>query len=210
MIKYVFFDFNGTILDDVDLCLDLLNEILIKQGKKILNLSEYKEIFTFPVRKYYELAGVDFKQDSFEDLSKFFINKYQPLSFKCSCYPNVKELIKILKEKGIVVGILSASQIDNLKEQLEVLDLKDEFSFVLGLDNIYAVSKENIARDFLLNNKIVPETCLMLGDTLHDYEVAENLGMNSILFSGGHQSKNILKKAKRPIIDDLLELINYI
>ena len=30
--KYVIFDFNGTILDDVDLCLSLLNEMLNLKG----------------------------------------------------------------------------------------------------------------------------------------------------------------------------------
>ena len=42
MIKYVFFDFNGTIIDDVDLCLELLNKILKGQNKKIVNMEEYK------------------------------------------------------------------------------------------------------------------------------------------------------------------------
>ena len=66
MIKYVFFDFNGTILNDVDLCLNLLNQILAKQGHKSISLEEYKNIFTFPIKRYYELAGIDFSKDSFE------------------------------------------------------------------------------------------------------------------------------------------------
>ena len=34
-IKYIFFDFNGTLIDDVKLCLDLLNEMLedMENGK---------------------------------------------------------------------------------------------------------------------------------------------------------------------------------
>ena len=38
MKKYVIFDFNGTIIDDVDLCLVLLNEFLIDQNKPIVSL----------------------------------------------------------------------------------------------------------------------------------------------------------------------------
>ena len=59
-MKYIFLDFNGTIINDVQLCLDLLNEILRSQGKRELNIEEYKNVFTFPVKKYYEAAGVDF------------------------------------------------------------------------------------------------------------------------------------------------------
>ena len=37
MEKHIFFDFNGTIINDIDLCLDLLNQILTKQNKKNLS-----------------------------------------------------------------------------------------------------------------------------------------------------------------------------
>ena len=50
-MKYIFLDFNGTIINDVQLCLDLLNEILRSQGKRELNIEEYKNVFTFPVKK---------------------------------------------------------------------------------------------------------------------------------------------------------------
>ena len=155
MIKYVFFDFNGTILDDVSLCLDLLNQILIKQGKDKITLTKYKKIFTFPIKKYYELAGIDFNKDGFEDLSKWFIKEYQPKSFKCSCYPNLQETLKKLNEKGIICGVLSASEIKNLTEQLEELNLKDDFAFILGLNDIYARSKVEVARKFINDKNMV-------------------------------------------------------
>ena len=67
MKKYIFLDFNGTIIDDVDLCLDLLNQILENQKKEKVSKERYKDIFTFPVQKYYELAGVDFYLNSFTE-----------------------------------------------------------------------------------------------------------------------------------------------
>ena len=210
MIKYVFFDFNGTILDDVSLCLDLLNQILIKQGKDKITLTKYKKIFTFPIKKYYELAGIDFNKDSFEDLSKWFIKEYQPKSFKCSCYPNLQETLKKLNEKGIICGVLSASEIKNLTEQLEELNLKDDFAFILGLNDIYARSKVEVARKFINDNHIDPTSCLMIGDTTHDYLVSKELNMKSILFSKGHQDISILKECNVPIINDLEEILKYL
>ena len=210
MIKYVFFDFNGTILDDVDLCLNLLNKILIKQGSKPLSLEEYKHVFTFPVKKYYELAGVDFSKDSFANLSKWFIAEYQPASYKCHCYPHLKEVVEELKNRGLTVGVLSASELSNLKKQLEVLGLISEFSFILGLDNIYASSKITVAKNFIENNNINPKECLMIGDTTHDYEVSQSLGMQCILFSGGHQAVDVLVSTGAKIIASLDELIKYI
>ena len=63
MTKYVFFDFNGTIINDVDLCLDLLNEILRKQGNREIDINTYKNVFKFPIKQYYIDAGVDLEKD---------------------------------------------------------------------------------------------------------------------------------------------------
>ena len=44
---YLVLDFNGTIIDDVDLCLNILNHLLEERNYKKVSLEEYKHIFTF-------------------------------------------------------------------------------------------------------------------------------------------------------------------
>ena len=54
-MKTIFFDFNGTIINDVDLCLNILNEMLKENGLEPITLERYREIFTFPIKKYYQV-----------------------------------------------------------------------------------------------------------------------------------------------------------
>ncbi len=208
--KYVFFDFNGTILDDVMLCLNLLNEMLDEQNKKKLSLNEYKNVFTFPVIDYYVKAGLDFNIKSFKELSFEFINKYQPNSLKCSLYPNTIETFKILISKGYKLVCLSASQIDNLIMQLKHFEIYDYFTSILGLSNIYAKSKVEVGLNYIKENNIDPKECIMIGDTLHDAEVSDNMGIDSVLVSFGHQSYDVLKKSNKKILDNTYDLINYL
>ena len=100
MQKHIFFDFNGTIINDLDLCLDLLNQILTKQNKPTLSMEEYKNVFTFPIRDYYIAAGVDFNIESYESLAKWFIKEYQPASMKCGLFEGIVDTFKYLKEQG--------------------------------------------------------------------------------------------------------------
>ncbi len=209
-MQWVFFDFNGTILDDVDLCLELLNDILIKQGSKTLTKEEYKNVFCFPVKKYYELAGVDLKKDSFEDLSQWFIAEYQPASYRCCLFPNLVSTVLELKNRGIKVAVLSASQIDNLIDQLKQFKIYDLFDAVLGLDNIHATSKIEVGKKFIEDNNIDSKEVLFVGDTNHDKEVADAIGAQAVLFSGGHQSLEVLKKEKTPIIADIKKILKFI
>ncbi len=206
MIKNVFLDFNGTLINDVDLCLNLLNKVLKEQGKKEVTLEEYKNIFTFPIKKYYELAGIDFSVESYEKLSIKFINGYQKASLNCNLYDGVIETIKFLKAHDINVYILSASEKNNLLEQCNHFKLTPIVDDVLGLDNIHAASKINLALDYIKNKNLNKEEIIFVGDTLHDEEVAKALGVRSILIPNGHQSKEKLLKSDSIIFNDFKDL----
>ena len=206
MQKHIFFDFNGTIINDVDLCLDLLNQILNKQNKKMLSMEEYKNVFTFPIRDYYIAAGVDFNIESYESLAKWFIKVYQPLSMECGLFEGIVDTFKYLKDRGYNLYILSASERNNLIEQCENYDIVKYFVDILGIDNIHAASKVNIAIDYMKEHNINGEDVLFIGDTLHDLEVAEAMKAKCMLVSCGHQSKEVLAKGNVEILESINDL----
>lgn len=208
-IKNVFFDFNGTIIDDVDLCLELLNKILMGQNKPLVDIDRYKDIFTFPIKKYYEAAGVDFNIESFESLSIKFITEYQPRSMSCGLYHSVIPTLEYLKDKANLY-ILSASERNNLLEQCDSYGITKYFKAILGIDNVHAASKVGIAIDYIKNNNIDPSTTIFIGDTVHDYEVAQAIGVKAYLVCCGHQSKKVLQTVDATIVDDIGALVDLI
>ena len=64
MYKTVIFDFNGTLLDDCDCCLKILNLLTKEYGLGYVSKEHYKSIFTFPVYEYYQSLGFDVSFDS--------------------------------------------------------------------------------------------------------------------------------------------------
>lgn len=208
--EYIFWDFNGTIIDDLDLCLDLLNVMVKKQGLKLVSKEKYKEIFGFPIIDYYKRAGLSFEQESFASMAVWFIDNYQPASFNCKLYDGVIDMFNYFKELGLKQVLLSASEINNLKEQTDHFNITKYFDAILGLDNIHARGKIGIGEEFVKANKIDPSKVLMIGDTVHDKEVADALGFDSLLVANGHQSKEVLKKVTDNVLDDILEVKAYI
>lgn len=208
--KYVIFDFNGTIIDDVDLCLDLLNKMLKAHNHPSVSLQRYKDIFTFPIKKYYELAGFDFSKESFEKLAIDFIKEYQPKSLGCNLYPKAVETFAYLKEKGYRLVVLSASQKNNLLEQMNHFSITEYFTEILGLDNIHATSKIEIAKRYFKDNKINPDEVLLVGDTLHDKEVADTLLVDCLLVECGHQSRSVLETSGNLVIEGIKDLMRIL
>lgn len=208
--EYIFWDFNGTIIDDLDLCLDLLNVMVKKQGLKLVSKEKYKEIFGFPIIDYYKRAGLSFETESFASMAVWFIDNYQPASFNCKLYAGVIDMFNYFKELGLKQVLLSASEINNLKEQTDHFNITKYFDAILGLDNIHARGKIGIGEEFVKANKIDSSKVLMIGDTVHDKEVADALGFDSLLIANGHQSKEVLKKVTDNVLDDILEVKAYI
>ena len=83
------------------------------------------------------------------------------------------------------------------------------FKEIIGLDNIHAASKIDVAKEYIKNHNINLSETIFIGDTLHDVEVADAIGVNCFLVSCGHQSVNVLKQAKKTIIDDINVLRLY-
>ena len=82
--ELILWDWNGTLLDDVALCVDALNRLLERHGyTQRYDLASYREIFGFPIVDYYRRAGFDFAKDSFEDLAESYMADYIPASAAC-------------------------------------------------------------------------------------------------------------------------------
>lgn len=202
-VENIFFDFNGTLLDDLDLCLKLLNLLLDEQNKPNVDMDRYKDIFTFPVKDYYIKAGLDFEINSYESMAVKFIYRYKEGFKKCKLYPNVKETLEYLKNKGIRLICLSVTEIGMLIEQLKYFGIYEYFDDVLGNSDIYAKSKEEVAIEFINKNNINKEKSILIGDTLHDYECGKKMGVNVVLNYSGHQSIKVLEEAMVPIVKDV-------
>jgi phosphoglycolate phosphatase len=205
--KYIFWDWNGTLLNDTNICVSVMNDMLDKRRMNNLDVDYYKEVFGFPVINYYKKLGFDFEKESFEALSAEFIKNYSLQALSVPLAKNSELVLKYFREQGKKNIILSVMQQDMLVSLVKHTGINSYFSDILGIDNIYAHSKSLVAVDYLKNKKINSDQIIMIGDTLHDYEVASEIGCKCILISHGHQSELRLMKSGAMVLNSLIELI---
>lgn len=193
-MKTIILDFNGTILDDVNLSLKCINYLIEKYlDKDPISLETYRNIFGFPVKDYYEKVGFDFKKDNWFEVAKVWMDFYESHFDEAKIYDGIISFLVENKKRGYRNVVLSASENLMLKKQLEKLKLTQYFDEVLGIDDIYATSKVEVAKKFMARQK--EGEYIMLGDTLHDYEVAKELNIPCILISNGHQAHSVLMQS---------------
>ncbi len=206
-LDVVLWDWNGTLLDDVAVCVDCLNTLLREFGySQQYDLSAYREIFGFPIQDYYTRAGFDFTKNSFDVLAARYMELYLPAAERCGLTLGAHTALDAFRAQGIPQVILSASPIDTLRHQVAARDLTGFFSELLGLSDIYAKSKVQLGLDWMRSAGIAPERAVMLGDSVHDAEVAAALGVRCILCAAGHQSHAALAATGCPVADTLADV----
>lgn len=211
--KHIIWDWNGTIFDDVDLSYNIICRLMVQYNLKSISLDQYKDFFTIPVRNYYERIGFDFEKESFEVVGRKWMDEYERRKFECNLYPGILPILKKIKSLNIGQSILSAYSQHTLDEMVKHFMLKEYFNNVVGLDNIYAASKLHLGVNLMKEIGKKQGEVLLIGDTIHDLEVASEIGADCVLLSCGHQSNENLSILSRPygeitILASVDELLN--
>jgi phosphoglycolate phosphatase len=91
---------------------------------------------------------------------------------------------------------------------LKHYQINDFFEHVSGLDNIYATSKTENGRRLIAELKLDASELVLIGDTVHDFEVATELRCQCVLIADGHQSKEVLRATGALVIDSISQLLD--
>ena len=200
-IETVIFDWNGTLIDDVWLGVKAMNIMLEKRNMPLITEDYYREIFRFPVKEYYRELGLDVDNE-WEQISLEFMDSFLEEAGKVKLHTDVVETLTHLKNSGRKLCILSAMQHEGLQKQAEYLGVTQYFDFIQGIDNHYAQGKTYLGIKTAQRTGSPVEKILFVGDTVHDEEVAQVIGCQSVLVSRGHNNLKRLKEAKSPVYND--------
>ena len=208
--SHIIWDWNGTLFNDVNWCFGVINSMLSKRGIKTLRgLDEYRDAFCFPIIHFYRNVGFDFETDPFEVLAEEFIALYHSeKSGNCQLHQNAEATLEAIQKSGLTQIVLSASEKNNLMSQINEFDITKYFNDILGISDIYAKSKIDIGLEYLSQNDI--KKAVLIGDSVHDSEVADALGVDCILIPNGHQKKEALQSCNVPMVDDISGVIRYL
>lgn len=207
---YVLWDWNGTLFNDVDASINSINISLKQYNLPLMTRKRYFDLFCFPVEKYYKKLGFDFSKASYDELAEDFIANYLIESKeRAFLQQGAKEMLQYIDNLGIKQSILSASEKQILIERVKFYGIEMFFEEILALDNIFAESKLELGMEWI-KTKNNNQRIVLIGDSPHDYEVATKMGIDCILFSGGHSTKQELLSKNVIVIDHLHQLKEYV
>jgi phosphoglycolate phosphatase len=184
---HVIWDWNGTLLSDIEHAVKTVNRLLREENLKETTIEQYKKVFGFPVVDYYKKLGFDTSQKKFNELCERFNDYFHSELHSCQLWPGVTEVLSTVRGSGRKQSVLSASEQSALDRSIDHYDLRQYFDHVFGIADNKAASKVERGHELMRTAQVPPEVTILIGDTDHDLEVGQALGIDVILVEHGHQ-----------------------
>jgi phosphoglycolate phosphatase len=208
--EMIIWDWNGTLLNDIDICIESINCLLDRRGMKSITKDFYLDFFRFPVIDFYVDLGFNFESEDFDALSDEYINQYLSIEARSSLHDGAIDLLNHFQANHVDQIVLSAMEQHTLTRAVGKYNIRSYFTDIIGTPNFYGQGKLETARQFIEKSSLSPSQITLLGDTVHDFEVAKALGCNCILISGGHQPYEKLVKTGLRVEKNLTALLDLI
>ena len=184
---YILWDWNGTLLDDTEAALATLNEMIAVRGGQPIGMEFYRDHFAFPVRPFYDKIGIiAHDEDEWNGIAREYHEVYGRQPKKLN--PLAVTALEMAKEAGCRQSMISALRQDLLEADMARNGVTKYFERICGSDNLDGASKLDRARVLLqtLSDTVPSGThFVLIGDALHDKEVADVLGIDCILCAQG-------------------------
>lgn len=206
--RIILWDWNGTLLDDGAYGLNVINGMLGERGLRQPDSDEHRRIFDFPVRTYYERLGFDFNAEPFEVISEGFVRRFLDNVHSCPLHPDAHLALGIARALGLGQVILSASHEEHLQMLIEHHQLGGYFDELLAIRSIHAPGKTARGLQWLAAQTVPPAQMLLIGDTVHDSEVAAAMGIDCWLVEIGHHAPERLHSTGRLCFENLAAVAN--
>jgi phosphoglycolate phosphatase len=201
--KHIIWDWNGTLLDDTWLCVEGINKSLEKRSLQTITKEIYRKVFSFPVEDYYERLGFDFNKEPFEVAGDEFVAYYAKCFHKVKLHKQVSSALGALEIAGFSQSILSAGKQEYLDQWVKVHGLSEYFMIIRGIDNQYARGKIELGITFIKELPYEKDEIVMVGDTVHDSDVADAMGIDCLLIDHGHMGNKKLKTTGRKVFSNI-------
>ena len=149
--KHIIWDWNGTLIDDTWLFVDIMNGVLKNRNLNSITIQDYRDVFDFPVQDYYVKLGFDFAIEPFESSGLDFIKIYDTRKFEPKLFDDTILMLNTLNNLGYTQAILSAQNVGTLQQSIDYYKLNGLFDYVSGLDDHYAFGKIQQGQNLIQN-----------------------------------------------------------
>ena len=200
MIRNIIFDWSGTLVDDLPAVWEATNYVLTQAERTEISLEQFRAEFCLPFTIFYDrhVPHVPLPQ-----LEAWFHSRFKQVQHSVCELPHARDFLEFCRARQLRTFLLSTVHPDHFAVQTGITG----FDKYLDKPYISVWDKRKKIHEILLENDLVPEETLFIGDMQHDIETARHGGIHSCAVLTGYNTLEQLRAAEPDlIVEHLLEL----
>ena len=187
MVKYIIFDFDGTLVDSKDAVISGFNQLAQKHSFKKIQPGDIDYLRQLPVKERCKILNVPaYKLPYF---AVEFYSLYKNSVRDLVMFNGVKELLEALNKKGYKLAIISSNSKENIKEFMEKNRIEC-IQQIICSNKIFG--KDKVIKKFLRDNKLKSSEAIYVGDEQRDILACKKSGVKIIWVEWGFDAVDIV------------------
>lgn len=208
---HIVWDWNGTLLHDIDAVISATNASFAELGFAPITLERYRELYVVPVPKFYErLMGRLPTEEEWLVMDEAFHRHYWAAAEGAALAEDAQRLLREWEGAGLTQSLLSLAPHDKLVPLVRTLGIERHFLRVDGRTGPSHTSKAgHLVRHLaaLEPAGVSAGRTVLIGDAVDDALAAAHVGARAVLYTGGSHSRASLESAGVPVVDTLAEAV---
>lgn len=179
-MKYLIFDFDGTMVNTNDLIIEGLNQACLKYRKTKITQEEIVEEFGKPLREQMDNLDASHGEEMVEFYKEYYVKRKDEMTFM---FEGVKEvLLKLSANENVKLAVLTNKGVVGLKYGLDFFGIKGCFEYTLSCEQLRKAKPDREGIDNIIDVLGGDrKDYVMIGDSVHDIECGNNAGVKTAL-----------------------------
>ncbi len=207
----IIFDFDLTLADATKGIYICMNQAFISSGYPVADFEAVKKTIGYTLPVSFQMLTGNYDLDDAQQFTSVYVALADKMMNENTyIYPEVFEILPLLKSKGFRTAIVSTKYRYRIEEILKRDNLEDYVNFIIGGEDVTAhkPDPEGLLKA-IEKLKVKENEVLYIGDSIVDAEAAQAAGISFCAVLTGTTSLEAFKhKQANYIIQNLNELIN--
>ena len=208
----IIFDWDGTLINSIDWITSCLQHSAVQYDCPIPESQAAKDVIGLSINKAMQTLFPEVDEQTQEQLVACYSQKYFSKQIsKDDLFPGVYKMLVQLNEVGYQLAVATGKSRAGLQEALQATGTQELFCITRCADETASKPDPRMLREIIQHTQAAKERSLMVGDSIHDLQMAHNAHISAIAVSCGAHSEEFLQQYNPLLcLQQPTELLNII
>ena len=205
------FDWDGTLYDSTQIIVRCIQAAVADVGGKVPNDEQAGYVIGMALIPALAHAAPDVPKEKYAQLGERYRHHYALHHNDLSLFEGILPLLQSLRERQHILTVATGKSRKGLDEALRQVALRGMFDGSRTADETAGKPDPRMLHELMAEFGVSPERTLMIGDTSHDLQMAQNAGCASLAVSyGAHGAEGLERYGPLAVLHSVAELNEWL